>query len=361
VKHTRRKATRWPLLSIAFAFSLAASVSLAQVRPHASPVHDQFIVKFKDGSAEQRNDGARQKLLDAIARGQGLQIGRLRRMSLGADVIRTDRRLDPQATRRLVGALRDDPRVEYAEVDARMFPQFTPNDSAYTRGAQRHYYAATAGINAPAAWERADGTGEVVAVIDTGITAHADLDDNVVAGYDFISDTTSANDGDGRDGDPGDPGDRTADRECGSGWIGRNASWHGTHVAGIVAARTGNGIGVAGVAFGAKVQPLRVLGKCGGNVSDIADAIVWAAGGTVPGVPANPTPARTANLSLGGSGSCSTTFQGAIDAAVAAGTTVVVAAGNRSTDVAGQQPANCRNVIAVGAHDDTGARAGVSN
>jgi len=132
-------------------------------------------------------------------------------------------------------------------------------------------------------------------------------------------------------------------------------------VAGTVAAVTNNSTGVAGTAFNAKVVPVRVLGKCGGYTSDIADAIVWASGGTVSGVPANANPAEVINMSLGGGGSCSTTYQNAINGAVGRGTTVVVAAGNSNTNVSSAVPANCPNVIAVAATTSAGARASFSN
>jgi serine protease len=200
----------------------------------------------------------------------------------------------------------------------------------------------------------------VVAVIDTGITSHADLSANIVAGYDFISDATAARDGNGRDNDPQDQGDWFAAGECGQPSA-RNSSWHGSHVAGTVAAVTNNSSGVAGVAFGAKVQPVRVLGKCGGSLSDIADAIVWASGGTVAGIPANPTPAKVINMSLGGSGACDATYQNAINSAVGRGTVVAVAAGNSNSNATGFRPASCNNVINVASLDREGNRASYSN
>jgi serine protease len=101
-------------------------------------------------------------------------------------------------------------------------------------------------------------------------------------------------------------------------------------VAGTIAAKTNNGTGVAGVAFNAKIVPVRVLGKCGGYTSDIADAIIWASGGTVAGVPPMPTQARVINMSLGGGGACDITTQNAINSARSRGTVVVVAAGNET-------------------------------
>jgi serine protease len=132
-------------------------------------------------------------------------------------------------------------------------------------------------------------------------------------------------------------------------------------VAGTIAALTNNGVGVAGVAFGAKIVPARVLGRCGGYTSDIADAIIWTSGGAVSGVPANANKARVINMSLGGSGTCDTTTQNAINSARSRGTVVVVAAGNSNTNVSNATPANCQGVIAVAAVGRTGGKASYSN
>ena len=185
---------------------------------------------------------------------------------------------------------------------------------------------------------------------------------NWLPGYDFIHDTFVSRDGDGRDPDPLDEGDwNPVIGDCYPGSPASYSSWHGTHVGGTIAAVSDNGIGVAGVAFGASIQPVRVLGRCGGWLSDIADGIVWASGGTVTGVPANPTPARVINMSLGGYGTCGATYQAAIDAAVANGAVVVVAAGNSGIDVASSRPANCDSVITVAASDRGGSLAWYSN
>jgi serine protease len=200
-----------------------------------------------------------------------------------------------------------------------------------------------------------------VAVIDTGYVAHSDLAANIVGGYDFIADTAVANDGNGRDSNPADPGDWTAAGECAAGDPAGTSSWHGTHVAGTIAAVTNNSKGVAGVAYGAKVSPLRVLGKCGGYDSDIIDAITWASGGTVSGVPANTNVAKVINMSLGGGGACTSATQTAINAAVNRGTTVVVAAGNSNANAANYSPASCNNVISVAATNRAGSRSYYSN
>ncbi|CAM5248601.1 Serine protease OS=Streptomyces violarus OX=67380 GN=FHS41_001672 PE=3 SV=1 [Streptomyces violarus] len=157
------------------------------------------------------------------------------------------------------------------------------------------------------------------------------------------------------------PGDWYNANECGAGIPASNSSWHGTHVAGTIAAATGNGKGIAGIAHGAKISPVRVLGKCGGYDSDIIDAITWASGGTVSGVPANTNVAKVINMSLGGGGACSTATQSAINGAVNRGTSVVVAAGNENQNVSNSSPANCNNVISVAATNRAGSRASYSN
>ena len=173
----------------------------------------------------------------------------------------------------------------------------------------------------------------------------------------MISDTFIANDGDGRDANPTDPGDATVANECSRAHRPSEDSWHGTHVAGTVGVgNTDNSAGVAGANWQVTVVPVRVLGKCGGTISDINDAIRWAAGLPVPGVPANPDPAKVINMSLGGDGACSASpsTQSAINDAVAAGVTVVVAAGNNAADAANDMPASCDNVITVAASDYRG-------
>lgn len=195
----------------------------------------------------------------------------------------------------------------------------------------------------------------VVAVVDTGIIKeHEDLVHAVLPGADFISDIAIANDGDGRDSDASDPGDWINSSDfC---YQGRNedSSWHGTHVAGIIAAKKNNNKGIAGLSDNVKILPVRVLGRCGGFTSDIADAVRWAAGLPISGMPLNENPAKVINLSLGSPGSCGRTMQEAIDAAILAGAVIVVAAGNdnQSLDYQSYTPANCEGVITVGGTND---------
>ncbi len=241
-----------------------------------------------------------------------------------------------------------------------------PNDARYLE--QWHYFnngsgvgEAPGGINLPKVWDMTKGSAQVVvAVIDTGILpTHEDIagSPNFAGGYDMITDPSRANDGGGRDNDPTDAGDAIAPGECYPGSPPDTDSWHGTHVAGTVGiGRTNNSLGVAGMNWDVKVQAVRVLGKCGGTTADINDGIRWAAGLSVPGVPANATRAKVINMSLGGRGSCSLSpsTQSAIDDAVNAGVTVVVAAGNEASDASGFFPASCNNVIAVAASDYRG-------
>jgi serine protease len=345
------------LLSTLFAFPAAAATDPAiDSRPVASPstasappagASGRFVVKFKTGTAGTVN--ARANAYGQAARTSGVSVTELHATARGAAVVQADGALTPRGSAKVLASLRGQSSVEYAEPDTFIRPASTPNDPLYPQ--QWDLSEDTAGMRVPAAWDTASGLGAVVAVIDTGITPHSDLT-NILPGYDFISDTTKSNDGDGRDGDATDAGDY-----CN----GSPSSWHGTHVAGTIGAAANNGIGIAGVAYSAKILPVRALGTCGGYLSDIADAVVWAVGGTVTGVPANANPARVINMSLGGSGQCGSYFQSALDYAAAQGVTVVAAAGNENSPASGSTPANCNNIITVGATGREGNKASYSN
>jgi serine protease len=335
---------------------------------------DRLIVKYKDDAAPmtaksnaspaaqaaKAMSAARKAQLDNTGRKFGTQMKELHSIATGARIIKLDRKMSNDDVRKIAADLvASDASVEYAEPDRMMHKLMTPNDTSYSQ--QWDYFDATGGINMPAAWDKSIGTGIKVAVIDTGYRPHADLSGQFLQGYDFISDATVGNDGNGRDSDASDPGDWVAAGECGTGSPAENSSWHGTHVSGTIAALTNNATGVAGVAYGAKIVPARVLGKCGGYTSDIADAIVWASGGTVTGVPANANPARVISMSLGGSGACDTTTQNAINSARSRNTVVVVAAGNENQNASNSSPANCAGTIVVAATGKTGGKASYSN
>ncbi|MFD2368043.1 S8 family peptidase [Pseudoduganella sp. GCM10020061] len=333
----------------------------------ATPRTDRLIVKYKDaapagkGAARVPPINAQQlEHLGQSGRAFGATMRQLRSTATGAHVIEVSRKLNRAEAEALARDLKArDSSIEYVEPDYLLQPMATPNDPSYNQ--QWHYFEPTGGMRANLAWDKATGAGVNVAVIDSGYLPHADLSGQILPGYDFISSATMANDGGGRDNDARDTGDAVNAGECYSGSAAQNSSWHGTHVTGTIGARTNNGAGVAGVAYGAKTVPVRVLGKCGGYTSDIADGIIWASGGTITGVPLNANRARVLNLSLGGSGSCSITSQSAINSARSRGSVVVVAAGNSSIDAANTNPANCAGVVTVAATQRNGGRAGYSN
>ena len=205
----------------------------------------------------------------------------------------------------------------------------------------------------------------VVAVVDTGLQMnHPDIvgSPNIAPGWDMVSDPRMGNDGDGRDSDPNDPGDL-----CNAAVPGSADSFHGTHVAGTIgAAASNNGAGVAGGAWNVKIVPVRALGKCGGRLSDINDAIRWAAG-LIPAEGAdgsevwNDNPADIINLSIGLFEYCPASLQDAIDSVTERGAIVVTAAGNARIDTAYYAPGGCDNVISVAAGNALGELTAYSN
>lgn len=291
----------------------------------------------------------------------------------GARLLRTDGKravvdLGRRALRSDLARFRD-PSIVSVEPDLRATIATTPTDPSYVQQWDLSDPLRPGGdysVHAPGAWGVTTGSASiVVAVLDTGITKHAEFTGRTVPGYDMIGDIRTANDGNGRDPDPSDPGDWITQSENSSYWFYgcgvSNSSWHGTHVAGTIAATANNGIGVAGLNWAAKIEPVRVLGKCGGYASDIADGITWASGGSVSGTSANTNPAKIISLSLGGASACPTYLQSAIDGAIARGSLVVVAAGNENLDAAAFYPANCDGTIVVAATARDGKRAYYSN
>ncbi len=267
-----------------------------------------------------------------------------------------------RATVALVRSLAASPRVEYAELNLIRTVQgggtFTPDDSFY--GLQWHYPL----MRLPEAWASllafSGGTTPTqvrVAVVDTGRRPHTDLDANTRTDieYDFITDAAVAGDGGGPDSNAFDVGD--------SSGLGPS-SFHGTHVAGTIAAVTNNGAGIAGVAavgpVPVQVVHLRVLGIGGGSDFDIARAVRYAAGLTNTGIPTLPLGTiQVINLSLGGPGS-SSTMQNAVTAARNAGAVILAAAGNENSGQA-FYPAAYAGVISVSAVDRNALKAPYSN
>nr|WP_295786901.1 S8 family serine peptidase [Rhodoferax sp.] len=373
------------LFALAQTQTIATTKSSAQAQRRAEQPGSQqrlnrLIIKFKDGangknsafsvaSAQERVHAL--NTFSVTGKERAATLSYLKSVAGNTHVARTSVSMAHADLSALAQTVAQDPRVEYAEVDEKVYAHFLPNDTFYAaqQGNLQSPYVVAGGANLPNAWGRSvggvpvSGAGVTVAVLDTGYRPHADLVANIVAGYDFISpdgpnDFTTANDGDGRDADALDPGDwNTQASLCEV----ENSSWHGTHVAGIIGAVGNNNTGVIGVAYRAKILPVRVLGVCGGYTSDTTAALQWAAGLAVPGVPANPNPAKVINMSFGRSGTCSQTYQTAITAVRNAGTTVVVSTGNDSSTTAITQPANCQGVIAVTAHTSQGATADYAN
>jgi subtilisin family serine protease len=240
-----------------------------------------------------------------------------------------------------------------------------PNDPAFRDGLLWHYLPPPVGMNAIGAWATATGNRDiVVAVLDTGILPqHPDIKDsgNLLLGYDFISDATTKGGGTtGWDPDPTDLGDQCP--SLGSA----KPSWHGTHVAGTIgAATTNNALGIAGINWAVSILPVRVLGRCGGSIDDIATAIQWSSGLDVIGAPKNARKADVINMSLGIDIPCSTENVGVLIKALSlsrhAGVTVVVAAGNESADIKNSVPSGCSGVISVAASDRRGHLTDYSN
>jgi serine protease len=328
----------------------------------------RLIIKFKDEAAAgvgtrispQAALSGRERIAALNASGQ---LAYLKSVTRQTHVALTSQPLTRAEMASLTRQLAQDPRVEYAEMDEKAYPHFAINDPLYNPTTMWNFQAPglyAGGANLTNAWNRTaggnpvSGAGVVIAVLDTGYLPHADLTANLVSGYDFVSDPADRDPVPGRDGDARDPGNWNADATIADCPV-RDSTWHGTRVAGIISATGNNHAGSIGAAYGAKVLPVRVLGACGGYISDIAAGIYWAAGLHVDGVPDNTAHvARVINLSLGASGACSNTFQSAVAAVRSAGSVVVASTGNDGSLNTITQPANCAGVIAVTAHTSTG-------
>ncbi|MDF9391101.1 MULTISPECIES: S8 family peptidase [Methylococcus] len=332
----------------------------------------EFIVKLKSGDGETvEADVAR---LAAIA-GIGLAPSRA---TTGAKVYRLARPVDEIEAREIERKLEAAAEVVYADpIRMKYARTVVPDDPKFKKEWHLHSGdgAQAGSANVQAAWELTRGSPEVaVAVVDSGILfkpTHPDLksrlvfageDRTAIVGWDLVSDAKLARDGNGRDPRPKDEGDWRRAGYCGEGSEAQASSWHGSHVAGTVGAATDNGRGISGVDWFAKIIPVRVLAACGGDDADIADGIHWAAGRPdVPGTEPNPLPARVINLSLGGDGPCSDSYQAAIDYALSRNAVVVVAAGNEGEDTANKEPADCHGIIAVASVRPDGNLADYSN
>jgi serine protease len=370
--HTQRRGLFGIVTSIAI-FATYSIASPSQVDPgvdtiitDTSPpaieqVHQHFLVKLVDATG-----GI--SALQTLATRTGVGFEAAREISPGLFMLQVQPASGESVTQTLV-RLQADANIEFADPDQWRFPSAVPNDALYS---QQWYQQAAepAATDVVTAWDTTTGRADIViADLDTGVRFdHPDLlaasvNGRLLPGYDFVSNAAIANDGDGRDADASDPGDwvSSADAQTPqfSGCAVMDSTWHGTRVVGILGALSNNGIGIAGMTWGPHILPVRVLGKCGGLDSDILDALRWAAGLHVAGVPDNTHPAQIINLSLGGEGACSHAQQVVLNEVIGTGAIVIAAAGNDGTSV--DSPADCNGVIGVGAVRNSGTKDYFSN
>jgi serine protease len=329
----------------------------------------------------------------SLARRVQLPMARSRQLTPSMHVVYLQKTLYGADVNALLGALRADPAVQFAEIDMRRYPNSPPNDPLFvpTSGAAGQWYMMTpnptgdaSATDAVSAWGITTGSaGVVIADIDTGVRFdHPDLlragfGGRLLPGYDFVSEDQNsstgaplgtyliANDGDGWDPDPSDPGDwiDSADQTNAlfpaSSCPIADSTWHGTRVMGILGAVTNNDVGIAGMTWNSYLLPVRALGKCGGYDSDIIAAMQWAAGLSVSGVPDNPYPASIINLSLGGGGACPSDYADVVNTLTAMGVLIVASAGNASGPV--DAPGNCTGVLGVAGLRNVGTKVGYSS
>jgi serine protease len=374
-------------------FSATSGSTVVKTVKHGAQAQSVKIVQAATSDAD----------VAGLAQRTGLGVFRSRQMTPSMHVLYLQKTLYGADVNAALKKLRSDPAVQFADVDQRRYAHAVPDDPLFmpTSGASGQWFMQTpsaaiitlggvatqdlSATDAVSAWAITTGSsGTVIADVDTGVRFdHPDLlragfGGRLLPGYDFVGQdlnpTTGAalgtfliaNDGDGWDPDPSDPGD----------WINSNdqkntvlfpaascaiqdSSWHGTRVAGVLGALTNNGIGVAGMTWNPYLLPVRALGKCGGYDSDIIAGMQWAAGMQVTGAPDNPYPADIINLSLGGPGSCPSSYQSVVNTLTTMGVLVVASAGNESGPV--DAPGNCTGVLAVAGLRNVGTKVGYSS
>ncbi len=282
IEQMRRQTTAPKLDTLSGNYSVAGEANSASL-----------LVKYKDGVPEETRKNINEKMGGRTKR----RIG-----PLGLDIVDVN---SAKSIGELMQEFRGRSEVEYAEPNYVAKKFLTPNDTLYSK--QWHLPK----ISAPEAWDTTQGGYGPIAVIDTGIaTNQSDLNGSLIAGYNYVTDTTDINDDNG----------------------------HGTHVAGIIAASSDNGNGIASIGFRGSLMPVKVLDSDGsGNYGDVASGIVFA----------TDNGAKIINLSLGGSSS-SQTLTNAVNYALSRGVVVVASAGNNANNVP-TYPAAIPGVIAVSA------------
>jgi serine protease len=360
----------------------AAEYNPALHRPSAAeaPVSHRFIVKMRATDASRLQAQASQsgesaataaamaagaERVKALAARAHVTMNASRALTANLHVMEVTAATAAETEAQTLESLRNDPDVEYAVSDRRVYPHSTLSTDPLAATNQWYLQAVQpSAINAIGAWDTTKGSDDVViAVIDTGVRFdHPDLTGRLLAGYDFVSGDSNgsfktANDSNGRDSDASDPGDWVTSADaCGKA---EDSSWHGTRTSGIIGAMTNNGAGVAGITWNARILPVRVLGKCGGFNSDVLAGMLWAAGRHVDGVPDNATPARVLNISLGGEGSCDSASADVTSQLASQGVLIVVSAGNEGGPV--DSPANCPGAMGILGLRHAGTKVGFSS
>ncbi|HXY96311.1 MAG TPA: S8 family serine peptidase [Steroidobacteraceae bacterium] len=369
--------TRWLVCFWLLAGMLAAAASASEVNPvrthprGTAAAAQQLIIKLRaeaavTAPAQAQPAGALERLAALTSR-TGVRLVAYRPITALIHAVRVEAAAGESPATTLE-RLRADTEVEYAVPDERRFIHAAPNDPLYPQQWYLQSAAATpSAVDALDAWAITMGSATlVIADIDTGVRPdHPDLAGRLLAGYCFISDPFVANGGACPGAGASDPGDWITSSditnnpdEC-SNATAMPSSWHGTRVAGILGASTNNGVGVAGLTWSSPILPVRALGKCGGLDSDIISGMLWAGGIAVSGAPNNPNPAKIINMSLGGTGSCPSSYIEAIGQLADAGVLVVVSAGNEGGPV--DAPANCPGVAGVAGLRQAGTKVGYSS
>jgi len=370
---TRWLTCLWLLAAMSGSPGIAAEVNPVRTHPHATPAAaaEPLIVKLRTGAvvagSAQPQAGVASERISALAARSGVRLVAHRPVTALIHAVQVELAAGESLATTLA-RLRADPEVEYAVRDERRYIHAAPNDPLYPQQWYLQTAAATpSAVDALDAWAvTTGGAALVIADIDTGVRPdHPDLTGRLLAGYCFISDSFIANGAVCPGPGAADPGDwiTSSDitnnpNEC-SNATAMPSSWHGTRVAGILGASTNNGIGLAGLTWGPAILPVRALGKCGGLDSDIIAGMLWAGGVAVSGAPNNPNPAKIINMSLGGTGSCPSSYIEAIGQLAAAGVLVVVSAGNEGGPV--DAPANCPGVAGVAGLRQAGTKVGYSS
>jgi serine protease len=343
------------------------SQSPSQLQAALEPAAERFIVKLRATSVSSGREAALEEI-GALAARHGLALIEARHIVSGMHLMRVQPQRGGESAAQTLAVLRADPRVEFVEPDYRRHALATPDDPLFVNQWYMQDVQPSA-TDAVAAWSTTTGNpGLVIADLDTGVRFdHPDLRNasanRLLPGYNMISNQAVANNSYGRGADASDPGDWISASDLKNPVFAdctiANSSWHGTRTAGILGAITNNATGVAGMTWQGWIEPVRVLGKCGGYDSDIIAGMAWAAGNIVEGVPANPYPAQILNMSLGSVGACPASYQQMVDELVSEGVLVVVSAGNEGGPV--DAPANCVGVAGVAGLREVGSKVGYSS